>query len=143
MNPKPLYINGRHVLSGTAHALTNPWDGSSLGEICLADGGQVEEAVASAHAAFQTTRKMTADARAVVLENIAALIAERRQDFVSTIVSEAGKPVTFAEAETERARLTFRFAAALALSEKGMESRWMPALPGLDISEWSSASRWG
>ncbi len=130
MNPKPLYIHGRHVVSETSHALTNPWDGSPLGEICLADGEQVEEAVASAHAAFQTTRKMTADARAVVLENIAALIAERRQDFVSTIVSEAGKPVTFAEAETERARLTFRFAAALALSDEGHGIAMDASAPG-------------
>ena len=119
MKAKPLYINGSHVGSASSHAVTNPWNGSNLANVCLADGAQVEEAVASAHAAFQITRKMSADARAVILEKIAAVIAERRADFVSTIVAEAGKPVTFAEAETERARLTFRFAAALALSDEG------------------------
>ena len=116
---KPLYIHGRHVDSGTSHAVTNPWNGARLADVCLADAALVEEAVASAHSAFQGTRKMTADARAAILEDIARLISERREDFVSTIIAEAGKPVTFAEAETERARLTFRFAAALALSDEG------------------------
>ena len=78
MTAKPLYINGRHVASETTHAVNNPWDGALLADVCVADGAQVEEAVATAHAAFQTTRKMTADARAVILENIALLIAERR-----------------------------------------------------------------
>ncbi|MFA7233132.1 MAG: aldehyde dehydrogenase family protein [Terrimicrobiaceae bacterium] len=119
MTPKPLYINGRHMASGRSHAVTDPWNGARLAEVCVADDAQVEEAVASAHAAFQVTRKMTANARAVILEDIAELIEERRAEFVSTIVAEAGKPVTFAEAETERARLTFRFAAALALSDEG------------------------
>lgn len=130
MSAKPLYINGRHVASGNTHAVNSPWDGTHLAEVCVADGAQVEEAVATAHAAFQTTRKMTADARAVILENIALLIAERRADFISTIVAEAGKPVTFAEAETERARLTFRFAAALALSDEGHGIAMDASAPG-------------
>ena len=57
MKPKPLYINGRHVDSGNGHAVTNPWNGAHLADVCLADAAQVEEAVASAHAAFQATRK--------------------------------------------------------------------------------------
>src|ERR1035437_3963093 len=100
MKSKPLYIDGRHVASGSSHVVTNPWNGAHLADVCVADAAQVEEAVASAHSAFQTTRKMTADARAVILENIADLLAERRSDFVSTIVAEAGKPVAFAEVET-------------------------------------------
>ena len=130
MKSKPLYSHGHHVESGSSHAVTNPWNGAHLANVCLADAAQVEEAVASAHSAFQGTRKMTADARAVILENIAHLIAERRADFVSTIVAEAGKPVTFAEAETERARLTFRFAAALALSDEGHGVAMDASAPG-------------
>ena len=130
MTAKPLYINGRHVASGNSHAVNNPWDGTRLADVCVADGPQVEEAVATAHAAFQSTRKMTADARAVILEKIALLIAERRADFVSTIIAEAGKPVAFAGAETERARLTFRFAAALALSDEGHGIAMDASAPG-------------
>lgn len=130
MNPKPLHINGRHVTSSESHPVQNPWDGSHLADVCVADPEQVESAVASAHAAFQTTRKMSADARASILENVCALITARRADFVSTIVAEAGKPVSFAEAETERTRLTFRFAAALALSDEGHGITMDASAPG-------------
>lgn len=127
---KPLHINGGHVRTESAHAVHNPWSGEHLADVGVADAGQVEDAVACAHAAFQTTRKMSADARATVLENISALIGERRADFVSTIVAEAGKPVAFAEAEVERARLTFRFAAALALSDEGHGMAMDASAPG-------------
>ncbi len=127
---KPLHINGGHVRPESTHPVHNPWSGDHLADVGVADAVQVEDAVASAHAAFQTTRKMSADARATVLENISALIGERRADFVSTIVAEAGKPVAFAEAEVERARLTFRFAAALALSDEGHGMAMDASAPG-------------
>ena len=130
MNPKPFYVNGCHVFSGESIAVHNPWDGAHLADICLADPDQIGEAVASAHAAFQTTRKMTADARACILENTSRLIGERRADFVSTIAAEAGKPVSFAEAEVERARITFRFAAALAISDEGHGITMDASAPG-------------
>jgi len=126
----PLYLNGRRVTSGECHPVFNPWNGAHLADVCLADAAQIGDAVASAHAAFQTTRKMTADARAVILENISRLIDDRRADFVATIIAEAGKPVVFAEAETERARLTFRFAAALALSDEGHGITMDASAPG-------------
>ncbi len=130
MTPKPFFLNGRHVTSAQTQEVRNPWNGSPLADVCVADGAQVEEAVATAHEAFRKTRKMSADARAAVLENICTLIDERRADFVSTIVAEAGKPVTFAEAETERARLTFRFAAALALADEGHGIAMDASAPG-------------
>ena len=130
MKKRPFYLHGRHVASASSEAVTNPWNGAHLADVCLADAAQVGEAVASAHSAFQGTRRMTADARASILEKIAALIAERRPDFVSMIVAEAGKPVAYAEAETERARLTFRFAAALALSDDGHGIAMDASAPG-------------
>ncbi len=130
MTPKPFFLNGRHVTSAQTQAVKNPWNGNLLADVCVADSGQVEEAVATAHESFRKTRKMSADARAAILENICTLIDERRTDFVSTIVAEAGKPVTFAEAETERARLTFRFAAALALADEGHGITMDASAPG-------------
>lgn len=130
MTPKPLHINGLHVDADQSHPVRNPWDGTHLADVGVADAARVEEAVAGAHAAFETTCKLSADARAVVLENVGALLVERRADFVSTIVAEAGKPVAFAEAEVERARLTFRFAAALALEDGGHGIAMDASAPG-------------
>lgn len=130
MKAKPFFLDGRHERSEEVCEVRNPWDGALLAEVCLASALQVERAVAAAHAAFQKTRRLTADERAAVLEKVCVLLAERRADFVSTIVAESGKPVAFAEAEVDRARFTFRFAAALALQDEGHGIAMDASAPG-------------
>ena len=95
---QPFYLDGCWVETTACESVYNPWSGEKLAEICVAGAGDVESAVASSHAAFQQTRRLTADARASALEKIHHLILERRQEFVDVIVAEAGKPVTFAVA---------------------------------------------
>ncbi len=57
--------------------------------------------------------------RSKTLTKIADLIQSRRDEFVRTIVAEAGKPLAPAEGEVDRATMTFRFAAQLALADEG------------------------
>ncbi len=128
---KPFYLEGRWETSPETHAVTNPWDGSTVGEICLAEADQVESAVASAHAAFRQTRSQPAWERAQILSRIADLIAARRNEFVRILVAEAGKPVTFAAAEVDRATMTFRFAAQLASGDEGHGVRMDASPPGV------------
>ena len=116
---KPFYLDGRWVQTKTSEPVHNPWSGEKLAEVCMASAEDVERAVASAHTAFQKTRKIPAFERAEKLTAICDLLAKRRQEFVDVIVAEAGKPVSFAEAEVDRARLTFQFAAAQVLSDPG------------------------
>jgi len=61
---KPFYLDGCWVETTTCESVHNPWSGEKLAEICVAGAGDVESAVASSHAAFQHTRKLTSDARA-------------------------------------------------------------------------------
>ena len=128
---KPFYLDGCWVETTTCESVHNPWSGEKLAKICVAGAGDVESAVASSHAAFQQTRRLTADARASTLEKIHRLILDRRQEFVDVIVAEAGKPVTYAEAEVVRAALTFRFAAALALADEGHGINMDASAPGV------------
>lgn len=128
---KPFYLDGCWVETTAGESVHNPWSGEKLAEVCLAGTGDIESAVASAHAAFQQTRRLTADARASTLEKIHRLLLDRRQEFVDVIVAEAGKPVTFAEAEVVRAALTFRFAAALALADEGHGINMDASAPGV------------
>jgi len=116
---KPFFLAGRWQKSSHSAAVHNPYTGEHIADVCLADADQVEDAVAAACAAFSESRRSTADARATVLENIARLIGERRDEFAAIICKEAGKPLSLAAAETDRARLTFRFGAALALGDDG------------------------
>jgi glyceraldehyde-3-phosphate dehydrogenase (NADP+) len=128
---KPFYLDGCWVETQTSEAVHNPWSGEKLADICTASAGDLESAVASSHAAFHKTRKLPSHARAATLERIGALLSQRRQEFVDVIVAEAGKPVTFAEAEVDRACLTFRFAAALALGDDGHGINMEASNPGL------------
>jgi acyl-CoA reductase-like NAD-dependent aldehyde dehydrogenase len=128
---KPFYLQGRWEKSAETHTVTNPWNSEPLADICLAKAAQVEEAVATAHAAFAQARSQPAWQRSKILTRVAELIGERREEFVATIVAEAGKPVTFAEAETDRAKMTFRFAAQLALADEGHGIRMDGSAPGM------------
>ena len=128
---KPFYLDDCWVETSTSRAVHNPWSGETLADFCTAGAQDVESAVASAHAAFQKTRKLPAASRAATLERIGQLLSDRRQEFVDVIVAEAGKPVTFAEAEVDRARLTFRFAAALTMGDDGCGINVDASTPGL------------
>ncbi len=127
---KPFYLNGRWETSPEHHAVSNPWDGKKIADICVADAAQVEEAVASAQGAFLKARREPAWQRAKTLTRAAELIAARKADFVDTIVAEAGKPLAPAEAEVDRATMTFRFAAQLAMSDDGHGLRMDASPPG-------------
>lgn len=127
---KPFYLDGRWVETKTSEAVHNPWSGEKLAEVYMASSADVESALAGAHAAFQKTRKTTGAARAEILGAVGDLLAKRRQEFIDVIVAEAGKPVTFAEAEVDRARLTFQFAAALALADDGHGLNMEASKPG-------------
>jgi acyl-CoA reductase-like NAD-dependent aldehyde dehydrogenase len=127
---KPFYLDGRWVETKTSESVYNPWSGEKLAEVCTGSSEDVERAVASAHSAFQKTQKIPAFERAEKLTAICDLLAKRRQEFVDVIVAEAGKPVSFAEAEVDRALLTFQFAAAQVLGDPGHGINMEASKPG-------------
>ncbi len=127
---KPFYLDGRWVQTKTSEAVYNPWSGDKLAKVCMGSSEDVERAVASAHSAFQKTRKIPTFERAEKLTAICDFLAKRRQEFVDVIVAEAGKPVSFAEAEVDRARLTFQFAAAQVLADPGHGINMEASKPG-------------
>jgi acyl-CoA reductase-like NAD-dependent aldehyde dehydrogenase len=126
-NPR-LLIAGRWVDTVDRLPVVNPYTGTEIAGAPM--GGRVElaAAIGAAHEAFAGVRTMAAHKRAALLEKIAAGIDARRVEFVETIVSESGKPVTFAEAEVSRAMMTFSTAAGEARRAHG-ELLPMDALP--------------
>lgn len=89
----------------------NPFNGQAVGEYAPADLTAVRAALDSARAAFVHTRRLPASERSALLSRVAALISERREPLAQLIRAEAGKPISLARAEADRAALTFRFAA--------------------------------
>jgi acyl-CoA reductase-like NAD-dependent aldehyde dehydrogenase len=96
--------------------VTNPFDGSVVGEVALADEKTLEAAVAKAQAAFAQTRRLKPFERASHLARAAELLRQQRAEIASLIVAEAGKPITLAEAEVDRGVITLTAASEAARS---------------------------
>ncbi len=106
------FLIDNHWLSTTVRQpVVNPYTGAELAQVPLATPEYIGMAIAAAGIAFQSTRSTPAHVRAALLLKIAALIDQRRSEFVDTIVAEAGKPIVFAEVEVSRAIMTFTLAA--------------------------------
>ena len=104
-------IDGAWTGAAESAPVFNPYTGEEIARVPLGGAGEIDRALAAAHAAFPKVRGLAAHARAALLLRVAAGIEARAADFVATIVSEAGKPVVLAEAEVARAAMTFTAAA--------------------------------
>jgi len=98
-----LRIDGEWLGAGTRrrHQVINPATGTTLGELPLVQGADLDRALEAADRGFQVWRRATADERARVLKKAADLIRERI-DYIATIATlEEGK--TLAETRIEAA----------------------------------------
>ena len=97
----------------------SPFDGRLLATLPLMDRQEVDRRVQSAAEAFEKHRETPAFQRAAWLDAIADGVAKRRAIFAMQIVAEAGKPITLARGEVDRAVMTFRASAGEARSVHG------------------------
>ena len=107
----PLQIGGGETESGNWLPVTNPYDGALLTEVALAGPAEIDRAVAAAEEAFPGWRDSGNYRRVEVLERMVAGLRRRREEMAATIVAEAGKPLTLARIEVDRAANTFTLAA--------------------------------
>ena len=126
--PLELLIDNEWVSTSERLAVVNPFTGDEIAKAPMGNREHIAAGIAAAHAAFPKVRATPAHARARLLLKVAALIEERGEEFVQTIIAEAGKPVAFAEAEVARAAMTFTIAAEEARRQHG-ELLDMDALP--------------
>ncbi len=85
----------------------NPFDGSVVGEVYLANHYDLKDALKKAEDAFEITRNQTPEEKTAILEKIIEGITCRSEELARTITREAGKPITFAREEVARAIATF------------------------------------
>src|SRR3954469_3251957 len=105
------FIGGNAAETSDTYEVRAPYDDQLVAVIHRAGPAEIEDAIARAERAFQTTRTLPSWRRAEILEAVSAAIAEQRDDFARTIALEAGKPVKTARGEAERAAFTFKVAA--------------------------------
>jgi glyceraldehyde-3-phosphate dehydrogenase (NADP+) len=110
METKPLLIGGQWRNGSQIHEVRSPFSNETLAQVSYASREDVEEAIAVAHSAATEMRALPRYEIAEALRSLADEIKNRREDFARTIALEAGKPITAARGETDRAISTFIFA---------------------------------
>ncbi|MEH7814595.1 aldehyde dehydrogenase family protein [Bacillus toyonensis] len=128
---KHLYINGDWKSVNTYKPLYAPYSEETLAEIAQGTEEDVQEAVNSAKNAMKKMNTLTAYDRATILEKVAQIMDERREEFAEIIAKEAAKPIRAARGEVDRTVLTYKFAAEEAKRIYG-ETLPLDAAPGAD-----------
>jgi len=81
----------------------NPLDDTVFQAVALGSPADINLAVESAHRAFQSFRKTSVNDREEWLARAAALLVERRQEFIDLLIDEGGSTLTKARFETGKA----------------------------------------
>jgi acyl-CoA reductase-like NAD-dependent aldehyde dehydrogenase len=128
----PALVAGRKVETGREVDIRSPWDGSLVGVVHRSGPDEIEQAIAGAASAFETTRRLASWEREAVLERVAAAIANQREELARTVALEGGKPLKHARLEADRAAFAFRIAAEEAKRIYGeiVPLDWIPGNEG-------------
>jgi acyl-CoA reductase-like NAD-dependent aldehyde dehydrogenase len=129
MERRSLWIGGRRREAAAYRELRAPHSGEIIAEVAMASRAETGEAIAAAYAARHSMRAMPAHARASILERVASLLGERREEVARIIALEAAKPLKYALAEVDRTVQTYKFAAEEAKRLYG-ETIPLDAAPG-------------
>jgi acyl-CoA reductase-like NAD-dependent aldehyde dehydrogenase len=98
-----------------------PYDGKLVGTAAEAGWSEFDAAIDAATEAYKTWQFSSPQNRADLLNKIADLVTERKQDLSKLMAVEIGKPITQAEAEVTRLILTFQLAAKIAIESHTRE----------------------
>jgi len=89
----------------------SPLGRKKIGEIEYASAAQCERAIIAATESFRRTRSLSSMERNSILLDVSRRISDQKEALAKLISMEAGKPITLARVEVERAILTFALAA--------------------------------
>ncbi|MBK6496116.1 MAG: aldehyde dehydrogenase family protein [Gemmatimonadetes bacterium] len=107
-SPVPFLLAGELRQGDSTWTIRSPHDGAVVGCAAVASRADVEAALDAAVRAAPEAAAMPSHARAAVLERIADGLQLRREEVARLLASEAGKPVTAARLELDRAIFVFR-----------------------------------
>ena len=84
--------------------VTNPFDGSLVGEMVLSSERDVEKALTAAAKTHEANRKgLPKHERIAILKKAAEIMVDRSDELAMLIAAEGGKPLIDARAEVARA----------------------------------------
>ncbi len=97
------YINGKFVDNKEKLQVYQKFTGDLLAEVPIATPLQVEEAIASVTESFRVFKHFPAEKRAAILKELYDLLQQNFDKFIRIIAQEAGKPISYARSEVNRA----------------------------------------
>jgi acyl-CoA reductase-like NAD-dependent aldehyde dehydrogenase len=106
---RKLLLDGEWIETGEWVQVPSPYSGEVVGRVAKARAAEARKAVDAAARALDSP--LPAHERAAILDRVADLLRERREDMARTICAEAGKPIRTARVEASRAVSTYTFAA--------------------------------
>ena len=106
---RKILVGGEWYETGETLDITSPFDGSVVAPVAYGGRADAERAVDAAAKAMQAP--LPAHERAAILDRVAGLLRERREELARTISQEAGKPIATAQVEADRAVQTIIFSA--------------------------------
>ncbi|MEK5547277.1 aldehyde dehydrogenase family protein [Paenibacillus sp. FSL L8-0689] len=124
-----LFIGGEWKTASSYTTLKSPYSGEVIAEVAEATPKDAKAAIQAASDARSEMRAMPAHQRSAILEKLADLLEERREDAARIIAREASKPWKAALAEVDRTVQTYKFAAEEAKRIHG-ETIPLDAAPG-------------
>ena len=114
---RKILVDGEWYETGETLDVRSPFDGSVVAQVAYGGAADARRAIDAAAKAMRTP--VPAHERAAVLDRLAAIVRDRRDEFARTIAQEAGKPFATAQAEADRAVQTVLFSAVEARSLGG------------------------
>src|SRR6185312_174094 len=114
---RKILVDGEWYETGETLDVRSPFDGSVVAQVAYGGAADARKAIDAAAKAMKTP--VPAHERAAVLDRLAAILRDRRDEFARTIAQEAGKPFATAQAEADRAVQTVLFSAVEARSLGG------------------------
>ena len=110
MTVRPYLVNGEWRTGEGTFEVKSPFDDSVVAEVAVPTAADVEEAMATAAATFEESKKLPVWARSEALDHISRRLAETVDENAELIAREGGKPIKWAKVEATRAISTFRWA---------------------------------
>src|SRR2546428_10476899 len=110
MTVRPYLVNGEWRTGEGTFEVKSPFDDGVVAEVGVPTAADVEEAMATADATFEESKKLPVWARSEALDNISKRLAETVDENAELIAGEGGKPIKWAKVEATRAISTFRWA---------------------------------
>ncbi len=106
MEAAKLLVNGEWRQTNIKRQVFSPYDNKAVGEVFQATSRDIDDAIGSAEAAFHLTKNLSPYERGLILDTVARLLAEKKEEFARLITAETGKPISFSRSEAERAVFT-------------------------------------